>query len=51
MTTITQFKQIDLTVKSSGDARLFVRSWRSVGDPGGVVVIVPGFNAHSGRYE
>lgn len=30
---------------------LFLRSWRPVGAPRGVVVIVHGFNAHSGQYS
>jgi len=29
---------------------IFTRSWRPEGEPRGVVVIVPGFNSHSGQY-
>jgi acylglycerol lipase len=31
--------------------KIFTRSWRPEGKPRGVVVIVPGFNAHSGHYQ
>ena len=34
---------------NNGDVNLFVRSWRP-GRPVGMIVIVPGFNAHSGYY-
>ena len=34
-----------------GGLRIFVRSWRPESDPRGVVVIVHGFNAHSGQYS
>jgi alpha-beta hydrolase superfamily lysophospholipase len=36
--------------KSSGDLNIFFRSWRPSGTPRGVVVVVPGFNSHSGYY-
>ncbi|HEY9226458.1 MAG TPA: lysophospholipase [Gemmatimonadaceae bacterium] len=35
---------------SSGGLTLFYRSWRPSKTPRGVVVIVPGFNSHSGYY-
>lgn len=38
------------TVAGAGGLDIFVRSWRSPGKARGVVVIVHGFNAHSGRY-
>ena len=39
-----QFESID-------DLKMFFRSWRPAGDrPRGVVIIVHGFNAHSGQY-
>jgi len=38
------------TFKSGGDFSIFFRSWRPTTTPRGVVVIVPGFNSHSGYY-
>jgi alpha-beta hydrolase superfamily lysophospholipase len=38
------------TFVSTGGLNIFFRSWRPAGTPRGVVVIVPGFNAHSGYY-
>ena len=35
---------------SAGGVRIFYRTWRPAEAPRGVVVIVPGFNAHSGHY-
>jgi acylglycerol lipase len=37
--------------KSVGDLNIFFRSWRPSGRPRAVVVVVPGFNAHSGYYS
>jgi acylglycerol lipase len=34
----------------NGELILFFRSWHPAGTPRGVVVIVPGFNSHSGYY-
>ena len=34
----------------TGGLKIFTRSWHPAGKPRGVVVIVPGFNAHSGQY-
>lgn len=34
-----------------GGGALFIRSWRPAGDPRAVIVIVPGFNSHSGYYH
>jgi alpha-beta hydrolase superfamily lysophospholipase len=34
----------------NGELTLVFRSWRPAGTPRGVVVIVPGFNSHSGYY-
>jgi acylglycerol lipase len=39
------------TVEGVSGLNIFFRSWRPVATPHGVVVIVPGFNAHSGYYE
>ena len=36
---------------SNGGLELFYRSWRPAAAPRAVVVIVPGFNSHSGYYE
>jgi alpha-beta hydrolase superfamily lysophospholipase len=37
-------------LQSTGGVSLFVRSWQPAGTVRGVVVIVPGFNAHGGYY-
>jgi acylglycerol lipase len=34
----------------TGGLKIFTRSWHPAGKPRGVVVVVPGFNAHSGQY-
>jgi acylglycerol lipase len=36
--------------QGGGGLNIFTRTWRPAGKPRGVVVIVPGFNAHSGMY-
>jgi acylglycerol lipase len=38
-------------IPTSDGLELFVRSWRPLTAPRGVVAIVPGFNAHSGYYD
>jgi len=38
------------TFRSAGDLSISYRSWRTTGPARGVVVIVPGFNSHSGYY-
>ena len=38
------------TFEGSGGLNIFFRSWRPEGKARGVVVIVPGFNSHSGYY-
>jgi acylglycerol lipase len=37
-------------LETTGGLTLFVRSWRPAANARGVVVIVPGFNSHSGYY-
>jgi acylglycerol lipase len=37
-------------IKGAGNVELFIRSWRPGGTARGVVLVVPGFNAHSGQY-
>ena len=39
------------SIRGIGGVNIFVRSWRPRTNARGVVVIVPGFNAHSGYYE
>ena len=39
------------TFKASDGLNIFLRSWRPRATARGVVVIVPGFNSHSGYYE
>ncbi len=46
-----ELRATEETVQSSGGVRLSVRSWHPARDAQGVVVIVPGFNAHSGGYQ
>ena len=38
------------TVESMGGLKIFFRSWRPSGKAHALVIIVPGFNAHSGYY-
>ena len=38
------------TFQSTGGLNIFFRSWRPSAKPRGVVVVVPGFNSHSGYY-
>ena len=38
------------TFKGVGGLNIFTRSWQPAGKTRGVVVIVPGFNSHSGQY-
>ncbi|MEK6283146.1 MAG: lysophospholipase [Acidobacteriota bacterium] len=38
------------TFEGVGGLNIFTRSWQPEGTPDGVVVIVPGFNSHSGQY-
>jgi acylglycerol lipase len=40
----------DGTFVSAGGLNIFFRSWRPQGTPRGLVVVVPGFNAHSAYY-
>jgi acylglycerol lipase len=39
------------TVEGASRLKIFFRSWRPVEKPQATVVIIPGFNAHSGYYE
>src|SRR5580765_4622078 len=38
------------TFEGVGGLKIFTRSWQPAGNARGVVVIVPGFNSHSGQY-
>jgi acylglycerol lipase len=38
------------TFEGAGGLKIFTRSWQPEGTTRGVVVIVPGFNSHSGQY-
>jgi len=38
------------TFEGVGGLKIFTRSWQPEGEARGVVVIVPGFNSHSGQY-
>src|SRR6478672_12185469 len=40
----------ETTFAGVGGLKIFTRSWQPVGETRGVVVIVPGFNSHSGQY-
>ena len=48
--TMERTKTADL-IQSAGGIRILVRSWHPGRAATGVVIIVPGFNAHGGRYE
>jgi acylglycerol lipase len=37
-------------LENAGGIRIFTRSWRPEGNPRGVIVLVHGFNSHSGYY-
>ncbi len=37
-------------LESAGGLRIFTRSWRPEGPPRGVIILVHGFNSHSGYY-
>ncbi|MBZ9767072.1 alpha/beta hydrolase [Mesorhizobium sp. CA6] len=41
---------VDDRFESRGGLKIAFRSWRPFANPNGVVVIVPGFNSHSGYY-
>ena len=41
---------VEERLESAGGVNLCFRSWLASGQPRGVVVIVPGFNSHSGYY-
>ncbi len=43
-------KMSEETLEGAGGIKIFFRSWHPDGKARGVVVIVPGFNAHSGYY-
>ncbi len=45
------FSETDEKVEGISGLRIFFRSWRPEGNARGVVVIVPGFNSHSGYYQ
>ena len=51
MTTVRESAAREETFTASGGLKLSYRSWRPAGSPRAVVVIVPGFNSHSGYYE
>jgi alpha-beta hydrolase superfamily lysophospholipase len=38
-------------IETTDGLKIFLRSWRPAGSPRGVVVIVHGFNSHSGEYQ
>ena len=44
-------KTSEETLEGAGGIKIFFRSWHPDGKARGVVVIVPGFNAHSGYYS
>jgi hypothetical protein len=47
---VTAVKLDEGHVSGRRGLRIFTRSWRPAGAPRAVVVVVHGFNAHSGRY-
>jgi acylglycerol lipase len=44
------FAETEERIEGASGLRIFFRSWRPEGKARGVVVIVPGFNSHSGYY-
>ena len=50
MTSAQPSPAVEQRLKTTGGLTLFVRSWRPNANPRGVVVIVPGFNSHSGYF-
>jgi acylglycerol lipase len=48
---MTDFLETNEKVQGISGLRIFVRSWRPEAKARGVVVIVPGFNSHSGYYD
>ena len=50
MTQTSRSDEEQATFTSAGGLNIFYRSWRAAGPSQGVVVIVPGFNSHSGYY-
>lgn len=50
MTDIAAESGREETYPGTGGLRIAFRSWRPAGKPRGVVMIVPGFNSHSGYY-
>ncbi len=44
-------KMTEETLEGAGGIKIFFRAWHPDGKARGVVVIVPGFNAHSGYYS
>src|SRR5262249_3002854 len=50
MTQDTRSPMSEERIEGVGGLRIFARSWHPQGKARGVVVIVPGFNAHSGQY-
>jgi acylglycerol lipase len=51
MTETTEITKIEDLVESAGGIRILIRSWHPDRAATGAVIIVPGFNAHGGRYE
>lgn len=51
MTDTMELTNTDRMIRSSDRTRIVMHSWRPALDARGVVVIVPGFNAHGGRYQ
>ena len=51
MTDTMELKDTDRLIRSSDRTRIFMHSWHPVLNARGIVVIVPGFNAHGGRYQ
>jgi alpha-beta hydrolase superfamily lysophospholipase len=50
MSELSAITASDGKFESAGGLQMFFRSWRPATQPRGVVVIVPGFNSHSGYY-
>ena len=51
MTDTMELQNAGRLIRSSDRTRIYMRSWYPTFSARGVVVIVPGFNAHGGRYQ
>jgi alpha-beta hydrolase superfamily lysophospholipase len=51
MTELVSMIASEESIKRTNGPGLFLRSWKPMGSARAIVVVVDGFNAHSGHYE